>query len=276
MPCRPSSPPSRRSAPPSAIFRDDPTETWRVEAVREAGVGEDELTGALALAAMVSGIEPPALLAGPIEAEGWLARTFAGLPRGADRPPLPGPPDPCAEPRHLWPDRAEAGCRAGLRHGRARFDPGLPDCLRGDGASEATADPGPRHGVGDPRHRRGQMAEAAGAGDGYRALVGPRRGGKCDAERGATAAGAEAGGWLEEPGDEGRSLRPGLRQYPGPAALRHGEGSGAASGAGGTAILAGLLGTQARMVLAAHRRQGLVLDGGSISGPWTTLVLRRR
>ena len=29
---------------------------------------------------------------------------------------------------------------------------------------------------------------------------------------------------------------------------------------GGTAILAGLLGTQARMVLAAHRRQGLVLE----------------
>jgi ribosomal protein L11 methyltransferase len=44
---------------------------------------------------------------------------------------------------------------------------------------------------------------------------------------------------------------------------------------GGTAILAGLLGTQARMVLAAHRRQGLVLERRLDVGPWTTLVLRR-
>ena len=45
---------------------------------------------------------------------------------------------------------------------------------------------------------------------------------------------------------------------------------------GGTAILAGLLGTQARMVLAAHRRQGLALEACHDVGPWTTLVLRRR
>ena len=44
---------------------------------------------------------------------------------------------------------------------------------------------------------------------------------------------------------------------------------------GGTAILAGLLGTQARMVLAAHRRQGLVLERALPVGPWTTLVLRK-
>jgi ribosomal protein L11 methyltransferase len=45
---------------------------------------------------------------------------------------------------------------------------------------------------------------------------------------------------------------------------------------GGTAILAGLLGTQARWVLAAHRRQGLVLTRRIDVGPWTTLVLTRR
>ena len=45
---------------------------------------------------------------------------------------------------------------------------------------------------------------------------------------------------------------------------------------GGTAILAGLLGTQVRMVLAAHRRQGLVLERRIDVGPWSTLVLRRR
>ena len=45
---------------------------------------------------------------------------------------------------------------------------------------------------------------------------------------------------------------------------------------GGTAILAGLLGTQARQVLAAHRRQGLALERRIDIGAWTTLVLRRR
>ena len=45
---------------------------------------------------------------------------------------------------------------------------------------------------------------------------------------------------------------------------------------GGTAILAGLLGTQVRMVLAAHRRCGLVLERRIDLGAWSTLVLRRR
>jgi len=44
---------------------------------------------------------------------------------------------------------------------------------------------------------------------------------------------------------------------------------------GGTAILAGLLGTQARMVLAAHRRRGLALKRMIPQGPWTTLVVRK-
>jgi ribosomal protein L11 methyltransferase len=68
-----------------AYFRDEPSDTWRVEGVREAGWGNDQLAGALALAAAVGGIEPPALQLGPIEAEGWLARTvesFAEFPIG--------------------------------------------------------------------------------------------------------------------------------------------------------------------------------------------------
>jgi ribosomal protein L11 methyltransferase len=44
---------------------------------------------------------------------------------------------------------------------------------------------------------------------------------------------------------------------------------------GGTAILAGLLGSQARMVLAAHRRQGLRLVRAIPVGNWTTLVVRK-
>jgi ribosomal protein L11 methyltransferase len=44
---------------------------------------------------------------------------------------------------------------------------------------------------------------------------------------------------------------------------------------GGRAILAGLLDSQVRMVLAAHRPQGLVLERRLTVGPWATLVLRR-
>ena len=44
---------------------------------------------------------------------------------------------------------------------------------------------------------------------------------------------------------------------------------------GGTAVLAGLLDTQARGVLSAHRRQGLVLERSLSEGRWTTLMLRR-
>ena len=44
---------------------------------------------------------------------------------------------------------------------------------------------------------------------------------------------------------------------------------------GGTAILAGLLRTQARLVLTAHRAQGLRLETQLDLGDWTTLVLRK-
>jgi ribosomal protein L11 methyltransferase len=43
---------------------------------------------------------------------------------------------------------------------------------------------------------------------------------------------------------------------------------------GGTAILAGLLQSQARDVLAAHRRAGLILERMIHLPPWTTLILR--
>lgn len=44
---------------------------------------------------------------------------------------------------------------------------------------------------------------------------------------------------------------------------------------GGTTILAGLLTTQANMVLATYRRQGLVLQRRIYEGEWCTLILRK-
>ena len=44
---------------------------------------------------------------------------------------------------------------------------------------------------------------------------------------------------------------------------------------GGHAVLAGLLNAQAHQVVAAHRRQGLVLESRRDVGPWATLVFRQ-
>ncbi len=44
---------------------------------------------------------------------------------------------------------------------------------------------------------------------------------------------------------------------------------------GGRVVLAGLLDEQAPLVLAAHRRQGLLLERRLAEGRWVTLVLRR-
>jgi len=44
---------------------------------------------------------------------------------------------------------------------------------------------------------------------------------------------------------------------------------------GGHAVLSGLLNAQAHQVVAAHRRQGLVLESRRDVGPWSTLVFRR-
>ena len=52
---------------------------WRVEGVRDVGSDEASLSGALALAAAVSGVDP-VLGRQSMEAEGWLARTQAAFP----------------------------------------------------------------------------------------------------------------------------------------------------------------------------------------------------
>jgi ribosomal protein L11 methyltransferase len=44
---------------------------------------------------------------------------------------------------------------------------------------------------------------------------------------------------------------------------------------GGTAILSGLLRSQAQAVIGAHRRCGLRLESTVHEAPWTTLVVRR-
>ena len=258
-----------------ALFRDEPSDTWRVEGVREAGLGDDELTGALALAAAVAGIAPPALQAGPIEAEGWLARTVQGFPeapigrRFLVRPThLPNP---------VTPGRIVLRLDAGLAFGSGEHA-STQGCLR---ALEGMA------------HRRPRRILDLGTGSAILAIAAAKL-----LRRPVLATDIEP--WSVRVAADNAALN-GVQRlvaarladgWKGPEIRRQcydlvfanilarplcamARDLAAHLAPGGTAILAGLLGTQARMVLAAHRRQGLWLERRIDVGPWTTLVLRR-
>ncbi len=258
-----------------AYFREEPAETWRLEGVREAGAGDDALEGALALAALVSGIEPPALVAGPIEAEGWLARTIESFPeapigrRFLVRPThLPNPP----------------------AYGRVvlRLDAGLAF-----GSGEHASTQGCLMAFEGMAHRRPRRVLDLGTGSAILALAAAKV-----LKRPVLATDIDP--WSVRVAAENAALN-GLQRLLHPR-LADGWSSRAMQGRqydlifanilarplcamahelakhltpGGTAILAGLLGSQARMVLAAHRRQGLRLERRIAIGAWTTLVLRR-
>jgi ribosomal protein L11 methyltransferase len=260
------------------LFRDEATDTWRVEGVREAGAGDDELAGALALAAAAAGIEQPALRAAPVEAEGWLARTAESFPeQPIGRCFLVRPthlPDPKTHGRIVL--RLDAGLAFGSgEHASTR------GCLL---ALERIA-----------RRRRPRRILDLGTGSGILALAAAKL-----TRRPVLATDIEP--WSVRVADENARLNREQRLVSARLAdgWRHravraggpydlvfanilarplcamARDLAAHLAPGGTAILAGLLGTQARMVLAAHRRQGLVLEARHDVGPWTTLVVRRR
>jgi ribosomal protein L11 methyltransferase len=259
------------------LFRDEETDTWRVEGVREVGAGDEELAGALALAAAAAGTEPPpALRAAPVEAEGWLARTAEGFPE------QPIGRRFLVRPTHLLDP---------VTHGRLvlRLDAGLAF-----GSGEHASTRGCLLALERIAHRRPRRALDLGTGSGILALAAAKLF-RCpvlatDIEPWSVRVAAEnarlnreqrlvsarlADGWRH------RGVRAGgpydlvfanILARPLCAMARD---LALHLAPGGTAILAGLLGTQARMVLAAHRRQGLVLDARHDVGPWTTLALRR-
>ncbi len=61
------------------FFRDHATGIWRIEGIRTVGAKDPELAGALALAAVVTGVTAPVSRT-PTHAAGWLERTRAAFP----------------------------------------------------------------------------------------------------------------------------------------------------------------------------------------------------
>jgi len=267
------------------FFLDEGTGLWTLEGVKDQGAGEGELAGALALAALVTGIDATPQRAST-EAEGWLARTREAFPeqlvgrrfavRGTHltTPPTPG--------------RLAIVLDAGIAFGSGEHG-STRGCLR---ALELVAYRRPRR-ILDLGTGSGILAMAAAKLLHRQVLatdIDPwsvrvtRDNAARNGLRGRLRA-LRADGWtapvLERnaPYDLvfanilARPLTLMAREL-----ARH-------LAPGGTVILAGLLATQARWVLAAHRAQGLVLErmllerGGMGDAPgrrWATLVLRRR
>jgi ribosomal protein L11 methyltransferase len=257
------------------FFRDHDTGIWRVEGVKQVGINEPELTGALAVAAIMTG-EAPVLERAPTEADGWLARTYAAFPeqligkhfavRGTH---LTGP---------QTPNRITLTLDAGLAFGTGEHG-STRGCLV---ALETVA------------RRRPRRILDMGTGSAILAIAAARL-----LNRPVLATDIEP--WAVRVANENADLN-GVAHlvtarladgWRDPFVRTHGpydlvfanilarplclmaRDLALNLAPGGTAILAGLLANQARWVLSAHRTQGLHLERMLPQGPWTTLVVRK-
>ena len=257
------------------FFADEARGIWRVEGVRDAGADEARLQDALALAALVSGVAA-ALGREPTEAEGWLARTWDAFPEQlvGRRFAVRG----THQVGGATPGRMVLTLDAGLAFGSGEHG-STRGCLR---ALEVVA------------RRRPQRILDLGTGSGILAMAAAmllrRPVLATDIEpwsvrvAGQNAA-ANGVGRLVRPvladGWHGRAVQAGapfdlvLANILARPLCRMARDLTLGLAPGGTVILAGLLAGQARMVLAAHRRQGLRLETTWHEGNWTTLVLRK-
>ena len=255
------------------FIEDEEAGTWRVEGVKSAG-GNDQLTAGLAMAELATGISP-ALARQDTEADGWLARVYDGFPEQTiGRFAVRG--THVAAPR--LPGRVTLMLDAGLAFGSGEHG-STRGCLR---ALERVA------------YRRPARILDMGCGSGIlamgAALLLRRRVLAVDIDPWSVLVSRQnarlnriapwmvcrlGNGWQAQAvrGDARFDLVfANILARPLCLMARH---LAAHLAPGGTAILAGLLDTQMRAVLAAHRRQGLRLELVLAEGNWRTMVLRK-
>jgi len=257
-----------------SLFHDEATDHWRIEAVRDTLADQDSLQAALALAAGLTGHEA-VLERSLTESDGWLARTVEAFPEQAIGRrflirPTHVPPRPTYGRIPLVLDAGLAfgsgehastqGCLMALerlpRRARRVLDVGSGSGILAMGAAKLFHVPALATDI-DPWSVRvaEENAKMNGLKPRLRAIL------ACGYQHRAIKRGAPYdlifANILARPlcamaSDLAAHLAP-----------------------GGTAILAGLLGKQARMVLVAHQRAGLVLKRKIGVGAWATLVLRK-
>lgn len=259
------------------LFHDEARGLWRVEGVKDAGEGDAVLDLALALAGAASGIAAP-LRRRATETGGWLARVYAGFPeqriggfvlRGTHLPPsrAPGAITLVLDAGVAFGSGEHGstrGCLWALEHLAPRLKPfrwrgRILDLGTGSGVLAMAAAALLRRVVlatdNDPwavraaraNARRNRVAVRTAQGDGWHA----------PAIRRARTFDLVFANILARP--LCRMARPLVRRLA----------------PGGVAILAGLTRDQARMVLAAHRLQGLILRQRHDEGRWTTLIVAK-
>jgi ribosomal protein L11 methyltransferase len=259
-----------------SFYHDEDQDRWDIAGVKERGADEEQLAGAMAMAEMLTGYAPQ-ITRTLVPVSGWLARTARAFPE------------------------QRIGRRFAVR-GTHIQDPGIP------GRVTLTLDAGMAFGSGEHHSTRGcllalervatrrkpQRILDLGAGSGILAIASARlmhrpvlatdidpRAARV-ARANAVANGVrrmvrsiQADGWNS----------PAIRRAA-PfdlifanilarplCAMAHQLAANLRPG--GTAILAGLLKTQANWVLSAHRRHGLALRFHLTDGAWTTLILAK-
>lgn len=256
------------------FFADEARGIWRVEGVRDQGTDDAPLRDALALAAMATGVAVP-LQRVVTEAEGWIARTLEAFPEQlvGQRFAVRG----THETASRAPDRVTLILDAGLAFGSGEHG-STRGCLL---AFERVA------------RRRPRRILDLGTGSGILAIAAAKLL-RCpvlatDIEPWSVRVAAQnaainrvarlvrpilADGWRSR-SVQGRTYDLVFANILARPLCRMARNLAAHMAPDATAILSGLLNSQARMVLAAHRRCGMRLERVVQDGAWTTLVIRK-
>ena len=254
------------------FFLDEATRLWTVEGVKDQGAFEHELAASLAIANFVTGLEP-AVSRAPTPADGWLARTRSAFPEQlvGRRFAIRG----THLTEHPLHRRLTITLDAGVAFGSGEHG-STRGCLR---ALELVA------------HRRPKRILDLGTGSGILAMAAAKllhrpvlatdidpwsvRTARDNARRNQLHPRMRflrADGWTSPVLKKQAPYDLVFANILARPLTRMAKHLSAALAPGGTAILAGLLVSQANWVAAAHR---LRLEAQLIEGQWACLVLRK-